>query len=310
MELAQQAPLALIGCSEMWMSHALESVFEEKGYVVALTRSAAQTIRLARRAPHDVIVVDETLDDANAVGVCRALRDDAHFDHTTPIVVTSPQATTRAYKLAAFAAGAWEYCSNPIDYEAMFFKLGTFIRARRQAAAAQSQSFVDQRTGLYSSFGLHQLAEQLSARAVRKHEPFACIAVSPEARSLREEKVVSLEPSAGFADVASVFRAQSRKSDIVGISGESRVAILAPDTNSDGARLLVARMQREFDKASRNHLIEGRVRLRAGYSAVSDLAAAQVSVDELVHRAEMALAQIPARTVGDVVVSFDDLPPA
>jgi GGDEF domain-containing protein len=105
-----------------------------------------------------------------------------------------------------------------------------------------------------------------------------------------------------------VFRLQSRKSDIVGVTGDERVAILAPDTNAEGARLLVARLQREFDKASQTHTIEGRVRLRAGYSAVSDLAAANVSVDQLVHRAEAALNHIPARAVGDVVFSFDDLP--
>jgi DNA-binding response OmpR family regulator len=309
MEISGQPPLALIGCSEMWMSHALESVFEEKGYVVALTRSAAQTIRLALRTSHDVIVVDETLDDSNAVAVCRALRDDAQFDHSTPIVITSPQPVSRGYRLSAFAAGAWEYCSNPIDFEAMFFKLGTFIRARRELAVAQSESFVDQRTGLYSSFGLQHLAGQLSARAVRKHEPFACVAISPQPRGLREERVVGLDSISGFADVASVFRAQSRKSDIVGVMGESRVAILAPDTNAEGARLLVARMQNEFDKASRSHAIGGPIRLRAGYSAVADLATANVSVEELVHRAELALNRIPERAVGDLVIEFEDLTP-
>jgi len=304
MEIPQQPPLALIGCSEMWMSHALESVFEEHGYVVALTRSAAQTIKLARRTSHDVIVVDETIDDMNPVEVCRTLRDGPLFDHSTPIVITSPKPVTRAYRLSAFAGGAWEYCSNPIDFEAVFLKLETFIRARREVAAAQSQSFVDAGTGLYTSFGMHQLAGQLGARALRKHEAFACVAITPEQRTLREEKTVELETVSGFADVANVFRAQSRKSDIVGITGTSRLSILAPDTDAEGARLLVARFQNEIDKASRDHSIAGRIRLRAGYSAVPDLSAASVNVDELVLQAESALDHIPR---GSTVVSFDDL---
>ena len=299
-----QPPLALIGCSEMWMSHALESVFEEHGYVVALTRSAAQTIKLARRTRHDVIVVDETIDDMNPVDVCRALRDGPLFDHSTPIVLTSPKPVTRAHRLSAFASGAWEYCSNPIDFEAVFLKLETFIRARREVAEAQAQNFVDPVTGLYSSFGLHQLAGQLNARALRKHEAFACLAITPEQRTLREEKTVDLETVSGFADVANVFRAQSRKSDIVGVTGTSRLAILAPDTNAEGARLLVARLQNEIDKASKNRSISGRVQLRAGFSAVPDLASAHVDVEELVLRAESALDHIPH---GSTVISYDDL---
>lgn len=46
---------------------------------------------------------------------------------------------------------------------------------------------------------------------------------------------MDIESVSGFADVANVFRSQSRKSDIVGITGESRLAILAPDTDAEGA---------------------------------------------------------------------------
>jgi hypothetical protein len=57
-----------------------------------------------------------------------------------------------------------------------------------------------------------------------------------------------------------------------------RLAILAPDTDAAGARLLVARLQRELDYASQNKTIAGQVRLRVGYSAVSDLAASKINV--------------------------------
>jgi GGDEF domain-containing protein len=116
------------------------------------------------------------------------------------------------------------------------------------------------------------------------------------------------ESAAGFADVAHVFREQSRQSDVVGHVGDSRFAILAPDTDAAGARLLVARLQRELDKASQNKSIGGQVRLRAGYSAVSDLASANVNVAELVHRAESALDHAPMQGESGTIVSYDDLP--
>ena len=49
MELSQERPpLALIACSDDWMSRALESVFQQHGYVVAHTRSGVQTMELVR----------------------------------------------------------------------------------------------------------------------------------------------------------------------------------------------------------------------------------------------------------------------
>jgi len=310
MAYRENPPLALIACNEDSMSRALESVFQQHGYVGAHTRSGAQAIELARLANHDVIVLDESLEDLDALEVCRTLRDGPLFDHTVPIVITSPAPFDPHARMAAYAAGTWEYCSHPIDLETVFLKLETFVRARREAAEAQSEVFVNAATGLYTSFGLRQLAGKFGARALRKHEAFACVAFSPQLQD-REVGATTIVRDAlnGFADVAHVFREQSRQSDIVGHMGESRLAILAPDTDAEGARLLVARLQRELDKATSNKAIHGPVKLRAGYSAVSDLAASNLNVAELVHRAESALDYIPRRKNGDTVLNFDDLPP-
>jgi CheY-like chemotaxis protein len=302
-------PLALIACGDDSMSRALESVFQQHGYVGAHTRSGAQTIELVRLANHDVVVLDESLEDLDAAQVCRTLRDSALFDHAVPIVITSLAPFDPNARLEAYAAGAWEYWRHPVDLETVFLKLETFVRARKEAAQAQSEVFVNAVTGLYTSFGLRQLAGKFGARALRKHEAFACVAFYPEFQDREVGATTVLRDSlSGFADVAHVFREQSRQSDIVGHMGESRLAILAPDTDAEGARLLVARLQRELDKASKNKKIPDAVKLRAGYSAVSDLAASNLNVAELVHRAESALDYVPRRGDADTVLNFDDLP--
>ncbi len=305
----ERPPLALIACGDDWMSRALESVFQQHGYVVAHTRSGAQTMELARLANHDVLVLDDSLADVKALDVCRAIRDGTQFDHSKPVVITSPTPVDPRARMAGLIAGAWEYCSHPIDLEPVFVKLETFLRARSELVVTRSEDFVNATTGLYTSFGLRQLAGKLGARALRKHEPFACVAVAAQVHD-REvgSSMLWKESAAGFADVAHVFREQSRQSDVVGHVGDSRFAILAPDTDADGARLLVARLQRELDKASKNKTIGGEIRLRAGFSAVPDLATANVNVAELVHRAESALDHAPSQGENDAIVSFDDLP--
>jgi PleD family two-component response regulator len=299
---------ALIGCSDEWMCRSLETVFAERGFAATRSVSGKNTLKLARRGGFDVLMLEERMDGLSGLEVSIALRDDPLFDHATPIVMISQSHTTLPSRNAAYSAGAWEYCHQPIDFDALFLKIGTFLRARQQLAATQSASLMDPASGLYTTFGLHHLAEQLGARALRNHEAFACLAFSPQVEPGDGGPRRTNDDALGtFDDVAQLLREQSRKSDVVAKTGESRLAILAPDTDAAGARLLVARLQRELDSASMNANAPRPIRLRAGYCAVSDLAAANVDLDELVQRAERALAHVPAGGQSNTV-SFDEIP--
>ena len=301
--------LALIGCNDEWMCRSLETVFAERNYEVTRTANGKQALKLARKGNYDVLVFDERLDGLTGVEICVALRDDPLFDHATPSVIISGAHSTLPGRTAAYAAGAWEYCHLPIDFDALFLKLGTFLRARQELAASQSKSMMDPASGLYTPFGLHQVAEQLAARAVRKHEPFACLAFSSQpVDSQASQRGSEGNGDSAFSDIAHVVREQARKSDVIAKTGDTQLAILAPDTDAAGARLLVARLQRELEAAAKNGGVGSSFRMRAGYCAVSDLAAANVDLNELVHRAESALAQVGTPGQGEAVVSFDELP--
>ena len=306
-EANPRKPVALIGCNDEWLCRSIESVFAEKGYEVTRTGSGKQALKMARRGGYDVLMFDEQLHELSGVDVCLALRDDPLFDHATPIVIISSSHSTLPGRIKAYTAGAWEYCHLPLDVDGLFLKLGTFLRARQELAASQANSLMDPASGLYTPFGLNQVAEQLEARALRNHEAFACVAFSPPTGLESGQRRNGEEPES-FADIVHVVREQARKSDVVAKTGASQIAILAPDTDAAGARLLVARLQREIDAASKNPSQSASFRMLAGYCAVSDLSAANVDVTELVHRAESALARVPADGHGEAVMSFDDLP--
>jgi len=300
--------VALIGCSDEWLCRSLESVFVEKGYDVTRTLSGKQALKLARRAGYDVLMLDEQLHELTGTDVCLALRDDPLFDHATPIVIVSSSHSTLPGRIKAYAAGAWEYCHLPLDVDGLFLKLGTFLRAREELAATRAMSLMDPASGLYTPYGLNQVAEQLEARALRNHEPFACVAFSRETTGFEPRGRNDSDESDSFSDVVHVVREQGRKSDVIAKTGASQISILAPDTDAAGARLLVARLQRELDAASQNATIARPFRLRAGYCAVADLSAANIDVNGLVRRAESALAHVPADGLRETIVSFDDLP--
>ena len=292
---------ALVGFSDEWMRRSMETVFQEKGYRVTRTGSGKEALTLARRGDFDVIMLDERLEQLSGVDVCIALRDDPLFDHAIPIVIISSAHSSLPSRTAAYASGAWEYCHQPVDVDGLFLKLNTFLRARGELAEKQKKSLMDPSSGLYTEFGLQQVAEQLEARGVRNHEAFACLALSPISLGASAS---TTGDSTSFRDLAHVVREQARRSDVVVKRGETQLAVLAPDTDAAGARMLVARLQREVE----TRRIATGVQFRAGFSAVTDLATSKVDINELVHQAESALAHIAAVGSPSSVASFDELP--
>jgi PleD family two-component response regulator len=314
-ELQKRARLVLIASDGEWEGRSLESVFELNGYSVIRVERGRRALELARRTPLDALFLDAGLADMGGVEVCRALRDDPLFDHATPIVITSSVPVAHRVSTAAYAAGAWEYCSQPIDVETLLLKLGTFIRARRAVRDAEANALTDPTTGLFTSHGLEQWAKHLGARALRKREPIACVAVMPQA--LSEARIWSSGEHASdqvtseilnhdaLTRIVDVCREESRRSDVIGYLGQSRIGILAPDTDADGAEMFVGRLTRALEKGSSVAGSGPKAFLHAGYCAIADLSAAGVEPGEMLRRAEVALEHAQVPLYEHVALNFD-----
>ena len=302
LESQKRSPLVLIASDGEWFGRSLESVLELNGYLVHRSAGGSHAVEAAHQIRPDAILLDDAHSDMSTLGVCRALRDDPLFDHSTPIVITSSAPSAHRFRTEAFAAGAWEYCGQPLDIEALLLKLSTFIRARRELA--MSQSLTDPVTGLYSPLGLEQWAKKLGAMALRKHESIACVAVMSTAGAMDGAIAVGETDDEALNRMADVCHAQSRRSDVVGYLGQSRFAIIAPDTDAPGAQKLIARLREALSAAGGD---EGSL-LRAGYCAITNVAAAAINPAELMRRAEAALEYAEVSGSAERTFSFDELP--
>lgn len=290
------------------MSRSIGTVFEDRGFSVVRAASGSLALNFARRTRADVVLLDDSPGGLDAVSVCRALRDDPLFDPSTPVVITSSAHLGSSTRDAAYEAGAWEYCSQPLDVELLLKKIRTFLRARQELITARARHCLDAATGLFTSYGLEQVAYQLRARAARDGETLTCLAIAPELVGEGADGDGALrEGDHRFADVANVFRLNSRKSDFIGHASPARVAVLAPDTDAAGARALVARLQRCVDDASRTGVMSGEYRLRAGYYAIADAVGAKIEPTDLLGRAATALERLQQAESDDAVRGFEEL---
>ena len=290
-------PVVVVVSDEEWASRSLESLLGPRGYAVLRMSSGSRTIDLVRTTQPDALILNARTDDLSAIEVCRSLRDDTGTAGM-PIIVTANDGGVRSERLQAFAAGAWDYCTQPIDGEVLLLKLATFLRAKQVLDHAREGSLIDEPTGLYTLRGLTRRAQEIGAEVSRKREALACIAFAPHADMASGPSSLGGSDAAAIAEhVARVCRRRGRMSDVFGRMGTMEFAVLAPATDDRGAAKLLARLQDAMSEgdppASTPYLP---VRLLAGVASVPDFSTGNSNVLDLLLRAseELRKVRVPA----------------
>lgn len=302
-------PLVLIANDQEWSARSLESIMGPLGYAVLRAYNGRQALDLARSILPDVIIIDAHMPDINGVDVCAQLREDPRVGGATPIIVTTSGPGRRAERMAAFAAGAWEFVSQPLDGELLLLKLATWVKAKREVDRVRNESLLDELTGLYNMRGLARRAREIGAEAYRQQHPLACVAFAPEADPTELSPAV-VEEVAGrvIEHLAQLCRRAGRSSDAIGRLGPAEFAIIAPATEGRGAVRLVERLQELLlESPVRLGDEERTVKIRAGYCAVPDYAHSSVDAVEMLLRAAATLRHIRAEGDSALVRAFDDV---
>lgn len=308
--VSKEPAVVLVATEGEWAGRSLESVLVATGYAVLQAGDGSDAIALARRYQPDAVILDEYLPGMGGIEVCRKLHDDPTFDASTPIVITAPSPASRTTRSAAHEAGAWEFCTHPVDADTLLAKLRTFLRAKRALIEARGQSLVDPETGILTALGMERWAETLAARASRNREPLACVVLMPGASKTSDPATGVDGVTGAVSSFLALSRDAFRRSDVVGRMTDGRLALLAPDTDTDGVHGLLARLRSSVAAASGARLGAAPTNdFKAGYWAVEDFSAAQIEPGELLKRAAQALDHISNPSpLADMAFGFDQLP--
>ena len=280
-------PVVLIANDQDWASRSLESVLGARGYAVLRAGTRSDALKLARVAHPDGYILHAGIPDGGGIELCAQLRQDSKFPLNVPIVITTTAATSRSERLAAYAAGAWELCSEPLDTEVLLLKLDTYVQAKLAADRVRDESLVDEETGMYNARGLARRAREIGSDAVRRRAALACVAFVSE----REHENGSEEDDRAHAElVRDVCRQHARGSDAIGRLGPNEYAIIASSAGEKDAARIVERLRDSFSRAtldSRGR--ENRLRFLASVAAVGNLAEVPTDGVELLYNAAATL---------------------
>src|SRR5438034_4097613 len=173
-----QPPRILIASHHAEAGLALKELGEKNGYTVVRCCTAVQALERARVTRPDVIVLDESLVDADPLETSRALRDDPLVGASTPILlVTTGQAVTTEHQ-RALRAGVWEFLPHPFNPAEAAARLQTYVLHRLEVARAQGGQVVQDDAGLYTTRGLALRAQELTLQAFHHGAALACVALA------------------------------------------------------------------------------------------------------------------------------------
>jgi two-component system chemotaxis response regulator CheY len=301
-------PLVLIGIDEEWGARSLDSLLAPSGFAVLRAHTGAQVLDLVRTAQPDAVILDWKLPDLDGPAVCQLLRRSPRFNLATPIFLTATESTGRHQRLAAFEAGAWQFCAQPLDGRALVLQLRTFIEGKRTADDLRELSLVDALTGLYSFRGLARRAREIGAEAARLRLALACIVFAPAQYSAGARGDEEVEGRMAEY-LAELFRRCGRLSDAIGRLGPLEFAVVALSTDAPAAARLAHRLR---SAATETPLLlqsgEWPFDIHAGYCAISNPADSGVDAVEMLMRATTALRHVQANGNAGAVKSFDQLP--
>lgn len=302
-------PLVLVANDQEWSARTLESVLGQAGFAVVRAYTGRQAVDVARRTQPDAVILDVGMPDIGGIEVCQMLRSEIGLSQSTPIVMTTAGPASRALRLDALRAGAWELLGEPIDGEALLLKMGAFVQSKREIDRVRDSAVIDPVSGLYNVRGLARRAKEIGADAARRHAALACVVVAPSSEIPESALTDSEDVTRIVSYLSDICRETTRTSDAVGHLGHLEFAIIAPASDMAGALRIVERLQEAVD--ARPLMLAGefrQLRVRAGYSAVTDFAESTVDAVELMLRAATALRHArPAEGKELTVAAFDDV---
>lgn len=289
--------VVLIANDQEWSARSLDSILSPQGFSVIRAYTGQQAIDRALVSRPDLIILDAQLPDIHGMDVCRQLRADPRIGHMTPIVITTAGPSGRVQRLAAYAAGAWEFLGQPLDGEALLARLETFLGVKREADQLRQAALIDTTSGLYTLHGLTRRLDEIGSEAYRHGRPLACVALGMAGGS---ELVAPAAPMR----LGRLLKQYGRSSDAIAHLGGGEYLLVAPDTQSAGVVKLVDRLE----SALKQEGLEGSSPLLAGYSAVDDARTAEVEPAALLDRATTALRYLLGQANGAHIVAYEAVP--
>jgi DNA-binding response OmpR family regulator len=119
------------------VARTVERSLKSDEFKISVARNGEEGLRLARKRPPDLVVLDVIMPGMDGFAVCRALRDD-HLLSDVPILFLTAKIKDED-RINGFLAGADDYLTKPFNVDELLLRVRAILRRTQFREAPHSQ---------------------------------------------------------------------------------------------------------------------------------------------------------------------------
>lgn len=157
------------------VSRTVERSLRGEEFKIAVATDGVEGLKLARKRPPELIVLDIMMPGMDGYAVCRELRSDPQLAETPVLFLTAK--IKDEDKIAGFLAGADDYLAKPFNVDELVLRVRAILRRTSRPSGAQDgKERASRPGGEQLSAGARQALQQIQSR-VRAPAPNQCLVV-------------------------------------------------------------------------------------------------------------------------------------
>lgn len=254
-------------------------------------------LKLIREKPYDAVIAELDIPEIMGIEVLRKLKESK--SETPVIVVTTCKSVSLAVE--AMKSGAYDYITKPFNADELKLVIHHALDMRKLAEEAkekkiyQELALTDALTQIYNRRYFEELLRRETERANRYRQKFSLMMIDVDDFKKHNDTYGHVEGDKVLKDIASAILYKIRSTDYVARYGGEEFAVIAPQTDKEGASVLAARLINLI--AGKEFLLNNSQKIKISISAgVSTFNEDAQTKEELINHADEALYQ--AKKIG------------
>lgn len=249
---ADLAPARVCLVDDDRLSLAAMAALLETECEVIVSRSGRDALRLVRRQPPDLIVLDLEMPDMDGFSVCRRLKEDP-LTEDLPVVFLTAHNDDET-EVRGLAAGAADFIAKPPRGPVVLARIRNLVRMKRLAEQLRAEAQTDGLTGLGNRAHFMRALRQELLRAQRQRQPVSLLMVDVDHFKLYNDHFGHLAGDGALRQVAQTLKAVThRAGDLACRFGGEEFVILLPATDLAGAGRVALKVLEQIGQLALPH---------------------------------------------------------
>lgn len=284
----------------------LSSILTEQGYKVRLAPNGSLALTSIRKKAPDLILLDVLMPEINGYEICQQLKADDQYKDIPVLFISALQDAPDITQ--AFQAGGVDYITKPFNENEVIARVKAHIdlkssrdellKTTKELEATNNEllqaqkeliqlATTDPLTGLYNRRRSMEAMQEQKARFERNQQPFSFVIADIDDFKAINDNYGHQCGDFILKEISRELTELLRSQDSLGRWGGEEFNLLLPETDKQGASIIIEKLRAHI--SAQTFVYENESINVSMTFGIAEYASVELSIDELIRRADVAL---------------------